>query len=164
MNPEWLILACRNENRGKDALLRGQSWIIDRANFGSATAFADKCTGKLDRHDILVENAWMSPFVPKMIGTARRFGVYPRTRTVVVASDKWLKRPNILAKLSSKEYSTPMLNVLSARAFQQRLPWPLQWRKGAASLCLVLSEEQTRKTSFEGRTYYSRKSLKKATL
>ncbi|KAK0443239.1 hypothetical protein EV421DRAFT_1710192 [Armillaria borealis] len=176
MNPERLILACRNEEKGKDALLRLQEdtdyskaelWIIDLANFGSVTAFADKCARELDRLDILVENAGMAPFgrydvvegwetclytnnlgpgllairlVPKMIGTARRFGVYPRI--VVVASDvhywttfekELVESPNILAKLSSKEYSTPeimkrryfdskLLNVLFARAFQQRLP------------------------------------------
>lgn len=35
--------------------------------------------------------------------------------------------------------------------------------EGSRQLCLVLSEEQTTETSIEGRTYHSRKSLKKAT-
>ncbi|KAK0186869.1 hypothetical protein F5146DRAFT_935933 [Armillaria mellea] len=176
MNPERLVLACRNEEKGKDALIRLQEdtnyskaelWVIDLASFRSVTAFADKCARELDRLDILVENAGMSPFgkydvvegwetclhtnnlgpgllairlVPHMIDTARRFEVYPRI--VVVASDVhyWttfekdlVESPNILAKLSSKEYSIPeimkrryfdskLLNVLFARAFQQRLP------------------------------------------
>ncbi|KAK0458286.1 uncharacterized protein EV420DRAFT_389965 [Desarmillaria tabescens] len=177
MNPERLILACRNEEKGKEAVsrlqkdtgyLKAELWIIDLANFGSVTAFADKCERELDRLDILVENAGMAAFrqvrrrsragrlvctpttsdhgllairlVPKMINTARRFGVYPRI--VVVASDvhywttfekELVESPNILAKLSSKEYCTPeimkrryfdskLLNVLFARAFQQRLP------------------------------------------
>lgn len=52
MNPERLILTCRNEEKGKETVLRIQKdtdyskaelWIIDLANFGSVTAFADKC-------------------------------------------------------------------------------------------------------------------------
>ncbi|KAK0217275.1 hypothetical protein IW262DRAFT_1464314 [Armillaria fumosa] len=168
MNPERLILACRNEKKGKYALLHetsGDYKLLEGgalANFGSVTVFADKCVRELDRLDILVKNAGMSPFsrydivegwetclhtnnlgpgllaiclVPKMIDTSRRFGVY--LRIVVVASDVhyWttfkkevVESPNILAKLSSKEYCTPeimkrryfdskLLNMLFAHAF-----------------------------------------------
>ncbi|PBK65089.1 hypothetical protein ARMSODRAFT_978514 [Armillaria solidipes] len=180
MNPGRLILACRNEEKGKEAVLResvvselqtrlkrlqndtdyskAEPWIIDLANFGSVTVFTDKCARELDQLDILIENAGMSPFgrydvvedwetflhtnfgpgllvirlFPKMIETARRFGIH--SRIVVVASDDELvELPNILAKMSSKEYCTPeimkrryfdskLLNVLFGWAFQQRLP------------------------------------------
>ncbi|KAK0227367.1 hypothetical protein EDD85DRAFT_974912 [Armillaria nabsnona] len=154
MNPERLILASRNEEKGKDALFRLQEdtnyskaelWIIDLAKFGSVTAFADKYD-VVEGWETCLHTNNIGPgllairLVPKMIDTARRFEVYPRI--VVVASDvhywttfekELVESPNILAKLSSKEYSTPeimkrryfdskLLNVLFARAFQQRLP------------------------------------------
>ncbi|KAK0227351.1 hypothetical protein EDD85DRAFT_776953, partial [Armillaria nabsnona] len=106
MNPERLILACRNEEKGKEALFpeskdkdysNAELWITELANFGSVMAFADKCTCELHRLDILVENVGMSP------------------RIVIVASGVhyWImfekglvESPNILAKLSNKEYYT----------------------------------------------------------
>ncbi|KAH7910002.1 hypothetical protein BJ138DRAFT_160175 [Hygrophoropsis aurantiaca] len=67
MNPRKLIMACRNERKGKDAIKeleqetgyeRVELRLVDLASFASVTAFAEKFSGEQDtRLDILVMNA-----------------------------------------------------------------------------------------------------------
>ncbi|PBK65074.1 NAD(P)-binding protein, partial [Armillaria solidipes] len=156
MDPERLILACRNEEKGKEA-------ITGLANFGSVMAFTDKCARELDRLEILIGNAGMSPFgrygvvedwetflhtnnfgpgllaihlFLKMIEAARMIHL----RIVVAASDvhywttfedELVELPNIHAKLLSKEYCTP--EIMKRRYFDSKLlnmlfAWAFQQR------------------------------------
>ncbi|KAJ7069903.1 hypothetical protein C8F01DRAFT_535796 [Mycena amicta] len=66
MNPGRLVLACRSESKGKDALekLRTETgcttaelWIVDLADFESIRSFADKFEQEGGRLDILLANA-----------------------------------------------------------------------------------------------------------
>ncbi|KAJ7173561.1 hypothetical protein C8R46DRAFT_1083145 [Mycena filopes] len=68
MNPERIILACRNETKGNAAMdklkaetgyTKAELWIVDLADFASVTQFADKFEKDGGRLDILVENAGM---------------------------------------------------------------------------------------------------------
>ncbi|KAK0443285.1 hypothetical protein EV421DRAFT_543142 [Armillaria borealis] len=99
---------------------------MDLANFGSVTAFTDKCARELDRLDILVENAGMSPFgryddvedwetclrtnnfdpgllairlLPEMVGAARRFGIHPRIVVAVNDVHYWTTFEDELVEL-----------------------------------------------------------------
>ncbi|KIK56207.1 hypothetical protein GYMLUDRAFT_230308 [Collybiopsis luxurians FD-317 M1] len=70
MNPERLILACRNQEKGNEAVsklsqetgyTRAQVWILDLASFASVREFADRFEREGGgRLDILVENAGIS--------------------------------------------------------------------------------------------------------
>jgi len=76
MNPKRLILACRNEAKGRDAArmikeatacTSVECWIVDLANFKSISAFADKFQNEGGGHlDILLMNAGVlnSKFIP----------------------------------------------------------------------------------------------------
>ncbi|CAK5267280.1 unnamed protein product [Mycena citricolor] len=65
MNPGRLILGCRSERKGKDAVekiknetgISAELWLIDLADFASVSAFADRFEREGGRLDILVENA-----------------------------------------------------------------------------------------------------------
>ncbi|KAJ4483524.1 hypothetical protein J3R30DRAFT_1794668 [Lentinula aciculospora] len=71
MNPGKLILACRNEDKGKQAVqklmhdtgyAKAEVWLLDLNNFASVVGFADKFgTEGGGRLDILVENAAVAP-------------------------------------------------------------------------------------------------------
>lgn len=69
MKPERLILACRNQRKGDDALqeLRketgyagGEVRIVDLADFASVTKFAEKFNEEVPKLDIFVANAGMT--------------------------------------------------------------------------------------------------------
>ncbi|KAF5316724.1 hypothetical protein D9619_006560 [Psilocybe cf. subviscida] len=73
MNPEKLILACRNKDKGQAALKileaetgchTAEVWSLDLASFDSVRAFADKFNKECPRLDILVENAAILPAEP----------------------------------------------------------------------------------------------------
>ncbi|CAK5283324.1 unnamed protein product [Mycena citricolor] len=123
MNPGRLILGCRSESKGmeavekikKDTGFSAELWLIDLADFGSVSAFADRFEHDCERLDILVENAGVSTdkytvskdgwetsshsmqvndlstpllalrLLPLMIKTAREHQITPRL--VIVASD-----------------------------------------------------------------------------
>ncbi|KAF8350274.1 hypothetical protein F5887DRAFT_944569 [Amanita rubescens] len=66
MNPGKLILACRSQGKGEDALTRlraetgydrAELWLIDQANFLSVKAFVDKFEKQGGRLDYLILNA-----------------------------------------------------------------------------------------------------------
>ncbi|KAJ7780227.1 hypothetical protein DFH07DRAFT_865313 [Mycena maculata] len=66
MNPERLILACRNQTKGQAAVeklkadtgyAKAELWLVDLADFDSVKQFADKFEQDGGRLDILVENA-----------------------------------------------------------------------------------------------------------
>ncbi|KAK1224905.1 hypothetical protein PQX77_012182 [Marasmius sp. AFHP31] len=68
--PQKLILVCRNEKKGQDALQRIRTetgfqnielWIVDLTSFQSVKAIKDK-VDQLERLDILVENAAIATF------------------------------------------------------------------------------------------------------
>ncbi|TFK39479.1 short-chain dehydrogenase [Crucibulum laeve] len=70
MNPGRIILACRSQARGQEALQclksetgyeKAELWIVDLAEFSSVKAFADKFEKDGGRLDVLVENAGMAP-------------------------------------------------------------------------------------------------------
>ncbi|SJK99042.1 uncharacterized protein ARMOST_02326 [Armillaria ostoyae] len=70
MNPERIIMACRNEERGQAALERLKAetgcqktelWLVDLSRFSSVTAFANKFEADGGRLDILVLNAGVMP-------------------------------------------------------------------------------------------------------
>ncbi|PBK91021.1 NAD(P)-binding protein [Armillaria gallica] len=70
MNPERIIMACRNEERGQGALERlkaetgyqkAELWLVDLSRFSSVTAFANKFEADGGRLDILVLNAGVMP-------------------------------------------------------------------------------------------------------
>ncbi|KAF7326425.1 Short chain dehydrogenase sol3 [Mycena venus] len=70
MNPERLILACRSQSRGQNALdtelnaatgySKAELWIVDLGDFESVKQFADKFERDGGRLDILVANAALS--------------------------------------------------------------------------------------------------------
>ncbi|KAK7055879.1 WW domain-containing oxidoreductase [Favolaschia claudopus] len=71
MNPGRLILACRNESKGKAAVeklkaetgySKAELWLIDLADFSSVKQFADRYEREGGRLDILVENAAVGTF------------------------------------------------------------------------------------------------------
>ncbi|KAK7055882.1 WW domain-containing oxidoreductase [Favolaschia claudopus] len=71
MNPGRLILACRNESKGKAALeklkaetgySKAELWLVDLADFFSVKQFADRYERDGGRLDILVENAAVATF------------------------------------------------------------------------------------------------------
>ncbi|KAF7299129.1 hypothetical protein MIND_00861400 [Mycena indigotica] len=66
MKPGRLILACRSETRGQEALEKlraeincttAELWILDLADFGSVQSFADKFEREGGRLDIILANA-----------------------------------------------------------------------------------------------------------
>ncbi|KAJ7613155.1 hypothetical protein FB45DRAFT_874676 [Roridomyces roridus] len=76
MNPGRLILACRSQSRGQEALETGsryaevkketgcsvaELWLVDLADFASVKAFADRFDKDGGRLDILVANAGVNP-------------------------------------------------------------------------------------------------------
>ncbi|KAF5372619.1 hypothetical protein D9758_005246 [Tetrapyrgos nigripes] len=70
MNPERLIVACRNEIKGGEAA-RGKNasnfnrvevWTMDQGNFSTVKAFADRAEKELDRIDYLVLNAAVATY------------------------------------------------------------------------------------------------------
>ncbi|KAJ7649105.1 hypothetical protein DFH06DRAFT_558007 [Mycena polygramma] len=70
MNPARIILACRSQARGREAVERlkaetgytkGELWIIDLADFGSVRRFRDQLEQDGGRLDILVANAAIEP-------------------------------------------------------------------------------------------------------
>ncbi|KAK0443839.1 hypothetical protein EV421DRAFT_1903430 [Armillaria borealis] len=113
MNPERIIMACRNEERGQAALERlkaetgyqkAELWLVDLSRFSSVTAFGNKFEADGGRLDILVLNAGVMPTKE-----------YRTTVDGWESSDvhHWANLPktvtdgDILATLSSKEYCTP---------------------------------------------------------
>ncbi|KAK0227320.1 hypothetical protein EDD85DRAFT_794596 [Armillaria nabsnona] len=122
---------------------------MDLATFGSVTAFTDKDDPfrQVRRrrglgaflHNNFGPGLLAIHLVPKMIETARGFGIHLGTAVVAsdvhywtMSKDELVGSPNILAKLSSKEYCTleimkrryfdsKLLNVLFPRAFWQCL-------------------------------------------
>ncbi|CAK5283328.1 unnamed protein product [Mycena citricolor] len=68
MNPGKLILGCRSESKGKEAVEKikkdtgfsAELWLLDLADFASVSAFADRFERDCGRLDILVENAGVS--------------------------------------------------------------------------------------------------------
>ncbi|KAJ3570468.1 hypothetical protein NP233_g4386 [Leucocoprinus birnbaumii] len=69
MDPDRLILACRNKEKGDAAIrklanatgyLKAELWMVDLAEFESVKAFADKALTSLERLDIVVMNAGIS--------------------------------------------------------------------------------------------------------
>lgn len=62
MNPKKMILACRDEAKGRAAAeeigyAAAEVWPLDLASFKSVTAFADRVEHELERLDILLLNA-----------------------------------------------------------------------------------------------------------
>ncbi|ESK92349.1 retinol dehydrogenase 12 [Moniliophthora roreri MCA 2997] len=66
MNPERLIMGCRNKAKGEAAVAKikaetgyskAELWTIDLSNFASVKAFVDKFEKEGGRLDILIENA-----------------------------------------------------------------------------------------------------------
>ncbi|EIW75008.1 short-chain dehydrogenase [Coniophora puteana RWD-64-598 SS2] len=66
MNPERLIIACRSESKGKDAVkeitrrsgyANTELWIIDLSSFASVSEFADRFERETGSLDMLVMNA-----------------------------------------------------------------------------------------------------------
>lgn len=175
MSPAKLIVACRNDSKGKAAVSdieaatgfkSCESWKVDLADFASVTSFAERFHRQCDRLDILVMNAaivakeyeetvdgWESSLqvnhlasallslllLPRLVDTGKQFG--STSRLVTVASDVhyWAVLPkdvkessNPVATLSGpnrrdslsmsgRYYETKLLNVLFARAVQDRL-------------------------------------------
>ncbi|TFK62972.1 short-chain dehydrogenase [Pluteus cervinus] len=70
MQPERLILACRSETKGQEAInlikeqtgFQAELWLLDLAKFSSVRKFADRWEKEGGRLDILVENAAVSGF------------------------------------------------------------------------------------------------------
>ena len=80
-----VILACRNEQKGKEAIVRIQSdvpksnaelMLLDVAELASIRRFADKFRSRFDRLDVLVNNAgiMMNPFGRTVDGFELQFG------------------------------------------------------------------------------------------
>ncbi|KAJ3785145.1 hypothetical protein GGU10DRAFT_313593 [Lentinula aff. detonsa] len=70
MNPKKVILACRSEEKGEQAVqkivrtgyMRAEVWLLDLSSFDSVQAFADRFEKEGGgRLDILVENAAVAP-------------------------------------------------------------------------------------------------------
>ncbi|KAK0237504.1 hypothetical protein EDD85DRAFT_770328 [Armillaria nabsnona] len=71
MNPERIVMACRNEERGQAALesklkaetgyQKAELWLVDLSHFLSVTAFANKFEADGGRLDILILNAGIMP-------------------------------------------------------------------------------------------------------
>ncbi|KAJ3997795.1 hypothetical protein F5050DRAFT_1875675 [Lentinula boryana] len=70
MNPKKVILACRSEEKGEQAIqkivrtgyMRAEVWLLDLSSFDSVQAFADRFEKEGGgRLDILVENAAVAP-------------------------------------------------------------------------------------------------------
>ncbi|THU76951.1 short-chain dehydrogenase, partial [Dendrothele bispora CBS 962.96] len=66
MNPEKLIIACRNQEKGDEAkkviqeetnFSRIEAWTMELSDFSTVKAFADRAEKELHRIDYLVENA-----------------------------------------------------------------------------------------------------------
>ncbi|KAF7308933.1 Retinol dehydrogenase 12 [Mycena kentingensis (nom. inval.)] len=69
MGPARLILACRSQSRGKDAIrklvdatgyTKAELWLIDLGKYASVKAFADKWDADGGRLDVLVMNAGLN--------------------------------------------------------------------------------------------------------
>ncbi|KIJ64226.1 hypothetical protein HYDPIDRAFT_28663 [Hydnomerulius pinastri MD-312] len=150
MNPHRLIIGCRNQTKGEEAVKdlkkstgykNCEIWIVDLANFTSVNSFADRVRKECNDLHILVMNAGIltKKYETTVDGWEPTAGT--PSRLVVVASDVhyWAtiesevqdsSKP--LEKLSSKEYCTParmgqryydskLLNVLFVRSLADRL-------------------------------------------
>lgn len=71
MNPERLIIACRSESKGNQAVKEIKEsvkfdnvelFIVDLSNYASVNAFCEKVDKEVPRLDILVENAALAQF------------------------------------------------------------------------------------------------------
>ncbi|KAG6812770.1 hypothetical protein H0H92_000540 [Tricholoma furcatifolium] len=142
MNPSRLILACRNETKGKAALEKleeetgykgAELWTVDLSDFSSVVAFADS-----------FQVNCLSPFIialclfHRILMTGVRNKTSPRLVFVTSEMHFWVNLPkkvlesdNICKTLNSKEYNasgtgdrypeSKLLEILFCQAMNERL-------------------------------------------
>ncbi|KAJ7113306.1 hypothetical protein C8R43DRAFT_1138608 [Mycena crocata] len=146
MNPGRLILACRSQSRGQEALnklraatgyKRSELWLIDLSDFDSVKSFADRFEQDGGRLDILVENAGVSSttYVPSKDGWETSFQVNCLSTPLLAllmlphmlrtAPRKWRHPRHARQRrlLHTQEYGwiLHVLNVFFVRALNARL-------------------------------------------
>ncbi|KAH7908856.1 hypothetical protein BJ138DRAFT_1181459, partial [Hygrophoropsis aurantiaca] len=157
MNPRRLIMACRNEKKGKDAIEeleretgyeRAELGLVDLASFPSVNAFAEKFSGEQDtRLDILVMNAGLA--VQDYEATTDGWEITLQVNHLATALLSLLLFPH-LSKSSSPERPSRLVVVSSGVHYWTKIT-PEMMESSSTTLKTLSSKEYSSRVGLSAR-------------